>query len=498
VFVLDAIKKYAKSDRVAWYGHSRDAALGFAALEARSEAFAAWLLARLGSDRSPVVVYGSKHVDFLPCVFGALKSGRAYVPVDSALPPARAKEIAEDVQPKAVIDLTGLLDIPGTETIGSSVLSEILRDKPEGEIPRGKWVSGNDTAYILFTSGSTGRPKGVPITAENIAAFDSGLAPYYNEITAGHGNEKPFVVLDQVSYSFDVSCCSLYAGLSRGMTLFAIEDAQDMAGVYSRLGGSGLGLWVSTPSFAELCLHAKSFRKELLPELRAFLFCGEALTHKLCDELAGRFPNARILNTYGPTEATVLVSAVWVTDAMRQSGLPIPIGAPIAGTRLERDDKGELLIIGESVGPGYLNRPDLTGERFFTAEDGLRGYRTGDICEMAGGLWYYRGRADNQIKLNGYRVELEDIEKNLAKLPNVLQAAVVPVWEDGRVRELAAFVLLEAEDGLSPLKRGIALKKQAAELLPAYMLPRRIIALAAFPLNINGKRDRKALAALKP
>jgi D-alanine--poly(phosphoribitol) ligase subunit 1 len=246
---------------------------------------------------------------------------------------------------------------------------------------------------------------------------------------------------------------------------------------------------------AELCLHSKSFHSALLPELRAFMFCGEALTHQLCAELTERFPVARILNTYGPTEATVLVSAVWVTPELRQSELPIPIGRPIMGTRLETDDKGELLILGESVGPGYLNRPDLTAERFFTAEDGARGYRTGDICELIGGLWYYKGRADNQIKLNGYRVELEDIEKNLARLPNVLQAAVVPVREDGRVRELAAFVLLESEDGLSPLKRAIAIKKQAAELLPAYMLPRKIVAVDAFPLNINGKIDRKALAA---
>jgi D-alanine--poly(phosphoribitol) ligase subunit 1 len=490
VFVLEAIKKHAQTGRTAWRG--QNAALGFAGLEARSEAFAAWLLARFGQDRSPVMVYGPKTVDFLPCVFGALKSGRAYVPVDSALPVARAMEIAEDAKPKVIADFTGGLAVPGAETLSQAILSDILRDKPEHEIPRKYWVSGSDIAYILFTSGSTGRPKGVPITAANLAAFDAGLAPYCAEINP---TNEPFVILDQVSYSFDVSCCSLYAGLSRGMTLLAVEGSQDMSALYAWLGGSSLELWVSTPSFAELCLHSKSFCAELLPELRAFLFCGEALTHKLCDTLAERFPKARVLNTYGPTEATVLVSAVWVTQGLRESSLPVPIGRPIAGTRLETDENGELLILGESVGPGYLNRPDLTAERFFISEDGLRGYRAGDICESIGGLWYYKGRADNQIKLNGYRVELEDIEKNLARLPNVLQAAVVPLWEDGRVRETTAFVLLETDDGLGPLKRAIALKKQAAGLLPAYMLPRRIVALDAFPLNINGKLDRKALAA---
>ena len=159
-------------------------------------------------------------------------------------------------------------------------------------------------------------------------------------------------------------------------------------------------------------------------------------------------------------------------------------------------DEGELVILGKSVGPGYLGRADLTDRSFFTdPASGLRGYRTGDLCCRRNGLYYYQGRLDNQLKLDGYRIELEDIETNLQKLPNVLRAAVLPKRDGEKVTSLIAFLLLEEPDGLSSLKRTIALKREAARYLPGYMIPRRFIVVDAFPLNVNGKIDRKALAA---
>ena len=129
-------------------------------------------------------------------------------------------------------------------------------------------------------------------------------------------------------------------------------------------------------------------------------------------------------------------------------------------------------------------------------ETGLRGYRTGDLCFFRNGLYHYCGRADNQLKLNGYRIELEDIEENLQRLRNVRRAAVIPVRDqEGIVQYLVPFLLLQESDGLTPLKRAIALKKEAAAYLPPYMIPRKILAVESFPLNVNGKIDRRALAA---
>lgn len=492
---LEQLKAFGKTDRIALV--NREKRLSYRELDARSDAFAAWLLNTLGEDRSPVILCGDKETGLLPCIFGVLKAGRAYVPIDSVLPDSRAAQIVADVQPKVIVDFTGRKFACEAKVLNPAELDAIL--SAPAEVSPESWLTDNSPAYILFTSGSTGRPKGAPITAGNLDAFCQGLLPFYPE--SG-------VVLHQVSYSFDVSGCAIYAGVCRGMTLFTVDHrmAADLGECFTALEQSGLTLWVSTPSFAELCVQSERFHQTLLPNLREFLFCGEVLTHSLCNTLSERFPLARILNTYGPTEATLLVTAAEITEEMRRDSRPIPIGKAIDGVtlRLEQDEKevtgeeetGELLILGPTVGPGYFGRPDLTETAFFTdPETGLRGYRTGDLCYRKAGLYYYCGRVDNQLKLNGYRIELEDIEANLQRLPNVRRAAVVPVQDgDGKPQYLAAFLLLKEPDGLTPLKRTVALKKQAAAFLPGYMIPRKFLAMESFPLNVNGKIDRKALA----
>lgn len=495
--VLEQLKTFAKTDKTTLI--NREERLSYQELDAQSDAFAHWLLDAFGEDRSPIIICGDKETSFLPCIFGALKSGRAYVPIDSVVPGDRTAQIVADVKPGVIVDFTGRKFSCGAKILGPADLKTIFAS-PDPVAPE-NWVGENDPAYILFTSGSTGRPKGVPITAGNLMAFCRGLLPFYLE--------EGGVVLHQVSYSFDVSGCAVYASISQGMTLFTVDHqmAADLRECFAALETSGVTLWVSTPSFAELCIQSHRFNQALLPNLRQFLFCGEVLTHTLCDTLAERFPKGRILNTYGPTEATVLVTAAGIIEEMRRDTRPIAIGQAIDGVtlRLERDGKevtneeetGELLILGPTVGPGYFGRPDLTEKAFFTdSKSGLRGYRTGDLCYRKNGLYYYCGRADNQLKLNGYRIELEDIEANLQKLPNVRRAAVLPVRDgEGKTQYLAAFLLLREPDGLTPLKRTLALKKQASALLPTYMIPRKLLVLESFPLNVNGKIDRKALAA---
>lgn len=498
MFLLDAIRAHAETGRTALV--NREERLTYRQLDQKSDAFAAFLLERFGEDRTPVLLYGEKETAFLVCMTGALKAGRGYVPVDRTVPADRAAQIARDVGPRLVVDFGGF-DLPGPwQRITPGELEKIFfTGKTAG---RENHIPPDRPAYILFTSGSTGRPKGVAVTPRNLEAFYKGVLPWYPAEEGG-------VVLHQISYSFDVSCCAVYAGLARGMTLFTVDHrmAGDWGELFAALRGSGLTLWVSTPSFAELCVRSAAFTGEMLPGLSRFLFCGEILTHTLCDTLAERFPDAAVVNTYGPTEATVLVTAVEVTEKHRKDTASIPIGGPIPGAtlRLEGEDgkeiaeegeTGQLLILGPSVGPGYLGRPDLTEKAFFTDEaTGLRGYRTGDICCRKDGLYYYCGRGDNQLKLNGFRIEPEDVEQNLQKLSNVLRAAVLPAGEGEKAEYLAAFLLLKEPDGLTALKRSIRLKKEAAAYLPGYMIPRKFFVVDAFPLNVNGKVDKKALAA---
>lgn len=175
--VLERLKAFAKTDRTALI--SREKRLSYWELDARSDAFARWLLDTFGEDRSPILICGDKETGFLPRIFGALKSGRAYVPIDSVLPDDRAAQIAEDVKPKAIVDFTGRKFACGAEILCPADLETIF-SAPEPVSPE-NWVGENDPAYILFTSGSTGRPKGVPITAGNLMAFCRGLLPFYPE-----------------------------------------------------------------------------------------------------------------------------------------------------------------------------------------------------------------------------------------------------------------------------------------------------------------------------
>lgn len=499
MFLLDKLEQYAGTDRIALL--YRDQALSYRDLHRQAEAFAAYLLKRFGGGDAPVLIYGHKELCIPACMFGAIKAGRSYIPVDTTYPPERVSNIIAQAEPCLTVNLTDTA-LAAAPMISEDELAGILRDY-EGRFDGVDRAAEENTVYTLFTSGTTGKPKGVQITAKNITAFVDSVAPWFD-----CGLDEG-VFLNEISYSFDVSVCALYYALSRGLTLCTVDrqTLNDPKALFTALRGSNIDFWVSTPSLAEFCVRSAQFCDDLLPRVKKFVFCGEVLTKKLAQEMLTRFPRAEIVNAYGPTETTVLVTAVRIDRALCEDPRSLPIGYPFAnlravvaapdGTPLPEGRDGELLILGDCVSPGYLRRPDLNGRAFFTDEKSRqRGYRTGDLCRMENGLLYYLGRMDGQVKLNGFRVELEDVESNLAQVENVARAAVVPVCEDGKTVALTAYVSLQEPDGLSALARAKKIKTALSAVLPSYMIPRKIVAVSDFPLNSNGKIDKKALSAL--
>jgi len=312
--------------------------------------------------------------------------------------------------------------------------------------------------------------------------------------------------LNQAPFSFDLSVMDLYCSLVTGGTLFSIS--RDLVAnpkmLYRALANSGVTTWVSTPSFAQMCLVEETFREAMLPHLRRFLFCGETLPPRTAARLRERFPRAEIWNTYGPTEATVATTSVCIDDEILQQYSPLPVGRPMPGTEvvivdqrrevLPENRRGEIVIAGPNVSPGYLERPDLTAEVFFEF-GGQRAYRTGDQGRFRDHLLFFEGRIDEQIKLSGYRIELGDVEANLLSLPRVRDAVVIPMMKNETAQSLAAFVVLSARDKASEFELGQTLRKELGERLPVYMLPRKFVFLDAFPMTPNGKVDRARLAA---
>lgn len=193
-------------------------------------------------------------------------------------------------------------------------------------LPRDRWVSGEETQYIIFTSGTTGRPKGIEVTATNVARFSEWLREFPQVREGGR------VFLDQAHYSFDLSEFELVGALVTGGCLHAVDEGEcsDFRALFDDLSRSGVQVWVSTPSFADLCLVDKSFDQRLLPHLRLFLFCGETLHHTTAAKLRERFPRAIVANTYGPTESTVAVTYCQIGDKELADPAPLPVGARAA------------------------------------------------------------------------------------------------------------------------------------------------------------------------
>jgi D-alanine--poly(phosphoribitol) ligase subunit 1 len=446
-----------------------------------SDALAA-RLARSLPERVPVIVLGHKEPELIIAYLGVIKSGRAYVPVDTAVPAQRVERIAA---------ASGAPLILTPEKVAE--LSHGREPAPELQL------GTHDNYYIMFTSGSTGEPKGVPITY-------GCLQHFLRWILAEHAFEEGReVFLNVVPYSFDVSLMDTYLALVTGGTVTSVTKAEiaNPRQLYTLLAASPLTAWVSTPSFAQMCLVESTFNHDMLPRLKRFLFCGETLAPEVASRLLDRFPAAEVWNTYGPTEATIATTSVRITRDILDRYSPLPIGYPMLGSRvlvmdeerreLPPGERGEIIIAGPNVSPGYLHRPELNETAFFHL-NGQRAYRTGDWGCYRDDMLFFEGRIDNQIKLHGHRIEPADVEANLRALARVRDAVVLPVLRQGVVDSLAAFVILNERPPLSDFQLACELKVQLTEHLPVYMIPRRFSFLETFPMNTNGKADRRRLA----
>ncbi|WP_238858873.1 D-alanine--poly(phosphoribitol) ligase subunit DltA [Clostridium sp. YIM B02569] len=498
--ILEGIKKYSNSNRIALKCDGN--IMTYAELDTISECIAAFLLREFKDDRTPIIIYGNKENLMMAVMMAALKSGRAYIPIDISYPKERVEAIISEVHPKVLIDFSKESNFESIRILKDKDIEEIVKEYKDVKVEKENWVKEDENAYILFTSGSTGKPKGVQISSNNLDNFVEWIAEYLNL------DEKEEVFMNQAAYSFDLSVTSIYPGLCYGKTLhgFSKETLSNLKNMFDDMRKSDINIWVSTPSFAGMCVAEKDFNSTMLQNLKAMIFVGEVLPKPLCEELINRFPGTRVVNGYGPTEATVAVSANDMSKELLLEEGSLPIGYPMKtsvvkivddeGNVLGDGEKGEIVIVGPSVSKGYFNNKQVTAKAFFYDDyngSKCRAYRTGDLGYYVNGNLYYCGRKDFQIKLNGFRIEIEDIENNLVKVSNIKNAAVVPIEKDGKIAYLTAFIELKEDNGLSGLKNGIMIKKELANLIPSYMVPRNIKIVKQFPTNVNGKIDRKKL-----
>ncbi len=360
-------------------------------------------------------------------------------------------------------------------------------------------VDGERIAYILFTSGTTGEPKGVMVTNANLCHFLDVSQDRYLLTPNDHLSQQSEITFDHIAFD-------LFMAWRAGASVHVVPEHMAMAPA-EFIKKKELTVWFSVPSVIAFLKEMRLLKPGIFPSLRISLFAGEPLSKELADAWREAAPNSIIHNLYGPTEATV--DCLWQPFAPPFAITPnrgvIAIGRPYPGMRaaivdssnnfLCQGEIGELAVSGPQVSAGYWNNPNLTTKRYprlFHKEWGeTTWYLTGDLSyEDESGIFHYLGRIDNQVKVLGQRVELEDVEFHLREVCKSDSVAVV-AWpmNHGSAQGLIAFVTDKSLD----LKN---VKGLLRSRIQSYMVPRRIVCLERLPLNLNGKVDRKALVKL--
>ena len=426
------------------------------------------LLKREGN--TPIILYGHKEINMIISMISCILANRTYIPVEVGTPAERINEIM-DIS-GATLVLTNRR-IAGIKTTRLSTLDN-YKDKEIIE-------NDNDIVYIIFTSGSTGTPKGVPISKENLDNFVRWISNY--GVLAKY---KGIRVLNNASFSFDLSVADIFYSLCNGHTLVAysfnvVNDYDKLFEIYKK---ERINLSVLTPTIAKLSLLNPAFNTRNYPHLDCFYFCGEQLDKSLVKKIMLSFPKIKIMNAYGPTEATSAVSMIKIRKNMLDEDY-LPVGeVDKSATKIELQSK-EIVLKGKSVFNGYLSQKSSKHYK----EDGINCYKTGDLGFIDDNKLYCLGRKDHQIKYKGFRIELGDIENHLKNIDKVKDAIVLAKYNDlGIVTTIKAFVISRLSED--------EIKKELSKKMPFYMIPKTFVFLKRFPINKNGKIDRKELNKL--
>jgi amino acid adenylation domain-containing protein len=427
-------------------------------------------------------------------LYGILKAGGAYVPLDPEYPHERVAFMLEDTTVPVILTQKHLLgSIPASSARTICVDDEWPEIARESTDNLNSGVRADNLAYIIFTSGSTGRPKGAMNEHRGIV---NRLVWMQDEYLLNASDR----VIQKTPYSFDVSVWEFFWPLLYGATLVVARPGghRDSAYLVQTIVDNGITTIHFVPSMLQIFLEDRNVGK--CKSLKRVICSGEALPYEL-QERFFKLLEAELHNLYGPTEAAVDVT-YWA--CRRDSDLHlVPIGRPVANTQpyiLNRYMQpvpigipGELYLGGIQVGRGYMNRPELTAEKFipdpFRQEPGARLYKTGDLCRyLPDGNVEYIGRTDFQVKIRGLRIELGEIEFVIGQHPDIREAVVV-ARDEGGDKRLVAYMI--AKDGKKVNLD--ELRGHLKEKLADYMVPSAFIQMDSFPLTSSGKVDRRAL-----
>ena len=475
------VQQYAHRTAL-WFDEHNTAS--YAELNARSNQVARYFLAQGIAANDVVCLAGTKSLLTFASMLACLKIGAVYAILDPDSPPERLRKILATCEPKLVI---------------TNDFSRELSGYDDGDIAPATNVTGTHPAYIMYTSGSTGFPKGAVMTHANVLNLIAwSQATYRLDSSDVLTNVNPLY--------FDNAVFDFYSALFTGACLvpFTKDEVRDPKQLVDKVAAANCTLWFSVPSLLMFLQTMKATDGHNLRSIRRFVFGGEGYPKAKLKQLFDAYPHSEFFNVYGPTECTCICSSYQLSEAdfVELQGLP-PLGQiadnfanlilDAEGQRVSVGQVGELCLLGPNVGRGYYNDPERTAASFvqnpYNSKYQELMYKTGDLVRLnpADGKLYIAGRKDNQIKHQGYRIELEEIEAALACLDYVAEAVALHSTHNGLSRISA---ILAARQECNDEQIRADLKR----FLPAYMIPSAFYREAALPKNANGKVDRRQLA----
>jgi len=466
--------------------------VGYAELDRRVDELAGRLLGAECRPGQLVGVVGHKSIEAVVAILAVLRAGAGYLPIDPRLPAARVAGILADAGCRLVLAGTAQDEqLLSRRPAGCQVRRpEQLPGPPARSLP--DRIEPERIAYCMFTSGSTGRPKGVQVSHRAMAAFFAAVHPLL-EVSAGDR------CMNTSALNFDVSVVDLWYPLSRGATVLLTPLVPLPPLLVDLLEREDISCFAAVGSTLDLlCRYTDGLAGRRFPSLRRVMTGAEVLNPATVNAFLSAAPGARVINGFGPTEATCLVTAHVIDVPEPERTLPYPIGRPLAGVTvrflaadgsLSEDGPGEILVAGAQLMSGYLNAPAATAAQL-RPHDGIPFYHTGDLgYRGAHGLIEFAGRGDQQVKVRGYRVSLDEIGQALEGQPGVRRAFAAKVVDHRGQEALAAAVCADADPAPDERQWFATLADRLAAVLPPYMVPTRFLLLDELPTLASGKPD---------
>lgn len=431
-----------------------------------------------------VAIIGEKNILSYVSIFSVLLSGGTYIPISSSSPIKRIYKILSSAKIDLIICQNKQINLIKKKLSKKIFLTEDNLSNKRGNI-KFKTSKSNKLAYIIFTSGSTGEPKGVCISRES-------LAHYVKWLNSNLGLKKGVKCSQFPEISFDLSVADIFGTLCSGGTLCPADTIYSKSFPGRFIRSKKINYLICVPSLIDVIKSSNDLNRKNLISLKEVFFCGEPLLRTHVTNLFQSKKNIKIINTYGPTEATVSCTfkKVGLKDLKGNINQSISIGSPISGMKIKlisgnkfSKNEGEIVIYGKQVAQGYLNKKE-NKNKFIFSKNKVAYFRTGDYVQIEKGEMFFKNRIDSQVKIKGHRIELDEITSNLIKY-GIKKATTIVCFD-----KIISFYLDKKKVDSENIKK--FLKKY----IPQYMVPNYIFQIEEMPLNQNGKIDSKALLSI--